>query len=147
MPQNNTNWDPTAVFVHPGGTEWESMPASQTYHPGGYWELRQNVDSGPGQQCVYDESGNLINRGAAAGTPDMTGPEGGPIDAGSHYFDDVAVFDHCVKADMLNCYLWHRPPNQGGDDCPANPPDIPLPEASDCDCPQAPVGFSFGNEQ
>lgn len=134
-------------LLGPSGTEWESFPASQKYHPGGYWELRQNVDSGPGQQCVYDPAGRLLNRGEAAGTPDLTGPEGGLIDVLDHYRDDVETFNSCMEAGMLNCYLWHRPPNQGGAGCPANPPGMPLPKASDCgDCPQSPIGFVFGSQ-
>jgi hypothetical protein len=65
---------------------------SNIYHPGGSYEYRSrkeavrpfsathNPSSGkldpimPGQQCVYDSSGNLITHGPAAGTPDAYSP-------------------------------------------------------------------------
>jgi RHS repeat-associated protein len=98
----NGNPDPN-VWYNPG-------PADQSYHPGASQCMRSKpaTDGGPGQQCCYDTSSNLITGGAGAGTPDKVAPVG-PVDALDHYFYDVVPFNKCA----LEIYLQGRPPNNG----------------------------------
>ena len=77
-------------------------------------------DGDPGQQCCYDAAGNLITAGNGAGTPDIVAPYG-PWDAWHHYEEDVAPWNWCVAAGLLDCYLNQRPPNNGNN-CLCNPP-------------------------
>lgn len=115
------------------------------FHPGATWELRQELSkSGPGQQCTYDKDGNLITGGESAGTPDIfspTGPSGGGLFGDyhtpfkDHVREDVQTFTHCKRAGMINCYLCHRPPNNGNK-CKENvlPPGTADQPAAKPDC-------------
>ena len=95
-----------------------------------YNSIEENAGTdinGAGQQCVYDSSGDLINRGSGAGTPDRYSPSGFSGTVG-HYLIDVApymlarVFMGFEKAEKLDHKL--HPPNQGrdsnGNPCPPN---------------------------
>ncbi len=56
------------------------------------WEIRKqygNAVWSPGQQCVYDSAGKLINEGSGAGTPDLVSPHG-PVSLIFHLFLDAA---------------------------------------------------------
>ncbi len=125
------NPDP-AVWKHP-------KPASPTYHPGAVFCMRSkcpDVDGGPGQQCCYGSSGHLVTVGGGAGTPDIIAPCG-PFDAIGHNEEDVQSYTRCKRAGMLDCYLRHRPPNNGSG-CACNPPTHPHctdpPTGTSCDC-------------
>ena len=126
--------------INPDPDVWKNpKPASPTYHPGAAFCMRSNcpdVDGGPGQQCCYDSSGNLVTVGGGAGTPDIIAPCG-PFDAIGHNEEDVQSYNRCKRAGMLDCYLRHRPPNNGND-CACNPPAHPHctepPSDASCDC-------------
>ncbi len=66
------------------------------YHPGAAHEVRsargyQSVaGTSHGQQCCYDEGGNLITEGPAAGTPDVWSPV---THFGNHQRFDVDTFN------------------------------------------------------
>jgi hypothetical protein len=84
------------------------------YHPGASFEFRsaanrvkpfsspENPNAPklmPGQQCTYDDAGNLITHGPGAGTPDayspsVTYPGQGLIDNNSHTYWDVDPVDN-----------------------------------------------------
>ena len=105
-------------FIACKGDVWAAPePASQKFHPGASSCIRSN-SKGPGQQCCYDEDGNLIKDGEGAGTPDRVSPNGlgGVI---GHYFSDVDIYSfakHCGE-EGLKKYREARPPSQGGGDC------------------------------
>lgn len=123
---------PPSIGQYPEG-RFAGNRANQRYHPGATWELREDVSSGPGQQCTYDDKGKLITGGPGAGTPDISSPGtvSGFVD---HWREDVQSFEACKNADMLECYLKHRPPNDAGGACPRHPPDAPIPSEGKCDC-------------
>ena len=89
------------------------------YHPGAHFEFRtkNTYSSGPdtfhGQQCTYDEQGNLITGGRGAGTPDFVSLE--------HSFRGHQRYD-VYPANYLDwtVYNTYWPPNQGTDDCSSN---------------------------
>lgn len=58
------------------GTWQNCGEASSTFHYGATFEARWVPDDEgePGQQCTYDQSGNLITGGIAAGSPDIVSP-------------------------------------------------------------------------
>lgn len=138
---------PGGGFMNPNPAVWEDpAAASGTFHPGASHCIRQTpfpgVDGAPGQQCCYDAAGKLITVGAGAGTPDQIAPGGwwpsqwDPVDTKDHYDEDVVSFHSCSDAKMLDCYLRHRPPNNGKN-CACNPPNHPhcTKPPSDASCP------------
>ena len=58
-------------------------------------------------------------------------------DIWSHSDEDVESWHYCSKAGMLDCYLFHRPPNNGND-CACNPTSHPHcttpPNQQSCNC-------------
>jgi hypothetical protein len=125
---------PSGDPVNPDPTRWfDPGASSQTYHPGASFCMRSipSSDGGPGQQCCYDTTGALITVGAGAGTPDIVAPQG-PLDLWEHWEEDVEPFNYCKAARLLDCYLHHRPPNQGIG-CACNPPGhLHCAEAPNC---------------
>ncbi len=102
--------------VNPDSETWRPLEdADPTYHPSAQYCMRSQgplIDGGPGQQCCYDATGDLITVGGGAGTPDMVAPTGW-WDFLVHLEVDVAPYDRCKASGMLDCYLLHRPPNNG----------------------------------
>lgn len=127
--------------------KWSSYTPLQSYHPGAVSEYRSSESRvrtypplnkptdmprlRPGQQCVYDAKGDLINYGAGAGTPDAYSPEitlplqGAPsyygIETNSHTFWDVRSSDVMRWEDYQETWV----PNRGKDPktgkvCPIN---------------------------
>jgi hypothetical protein len=129
---------------------------SEIYHPGASYEYRSRKEvvqpfpakknpSGkkldplmPGQQCVYDSSGNLITHGPAAGTPDAYSPNAtfylqgsalGRLISGntnSHTYWDESTFDPNGLRFGRHGLTWieyHKTwaPNNGNM-CQKNPP-------------------------
>ena len=107
------------------GEDWTAP--KRTRHWGGTWEIRSMPQDkyGPGQQCVYDAKGNLINDGPGAGTPDKVSPGGiGPtichiLNDGWQYLISTS-FDHLTHPPDCGC-------DANGSPCPinngfANPP-------------------------
>jgi RHS repeat-associated protein len=107
------------------GEDWTAP--TRTRHWGGTWEIRSMPQDkyGPGQQCVYDAKGNLINDGPGAGTPDKVSPGGiGPtiyhiLNDGWQYLISTS-FDHLTHPPDYGC-------DANGSPCPinngfANPP-------------------------
>lgn len=130
--------------INPDPDVWRNLGSgSQTYHPGSAWCMRSvctGVENEPGQQCCYDADGQLITAGEGGGTPDIVAPCGGwwpfhNLDP-QHVQEDVDSYTQCKKAGMLDCYLFHRPPD-GRAECGCNPPDHPHctdpPSADDCE--------------
>ena len=119
------------------------------YHPGGDADYRQTeatireftspsnpnaVPIRPGQQCIYDSNGLLINHGPGAGTPDIFGPEGTGVGWGFHTNWDVEPFEAMVgdstseiRSNTQGLREYHQTwkPNVGrsssGELCPMNP--------------------------
>jgi hypothetical protein len=124
-----------------------------SYHPGADVCIRSKIQGSgdpaePGQQCCYDKNGELITRGAGAGTPDKVSPDcDGDFEhimqTSGHQVEDVLPFDRAVELDQLqdsinqssknpttrqrppstknqDRYREARPPNNGND-CPENP--------------------------
>ena len=98
------------------------------YHPGAVASFRSypfvltfidRKKHHSGQQCTYDEKGNLIKSGAAAGTPDKTSPACGENRKGTLRVNIFRVFGHLkndvkpgkkISSDEYN-KLWV--PNEG----------------------------------
>lgn len=126
--------------VNPDPSAWRNLGlGSQRYHPGAVFGMRSTcptVNGGPGQQCCYDGAGGLLTVGGGAGTPDIVAPCG-LWDIWSHSDEDVESWHYCSKAGMLDCYLFHRPPNNGND-CACNPTSHPHcttpPNQQSCNC-------------
>jgi hypothetical protein len=103
---------------------------TKQYHPGAEYEYRSTKDRVqpylskkspdapklmPGQQCIYDDAGNLITHGPGAGTPDayspsVTFPGQGLVSNDSHTYWDVEPFDNGLKWREYQ-YTWT--PNKG----------------------------------
>lgn len=72
-----------------------------------------------GQQCAYDENGNLIKGGAAAGTPDKTSPAKGENKKGILRVNIFRVYAHVRRdANPWKNSGWEKynqlwPPSQG----------------------------------
>jgi len=90
--------------------------------------MRSNTYFGPGQQCNYDASGQLITSGLGAGTPDRESPSFINFLYTSHYATDVDTYFMAGKLDGIDVttgqlgpnlrkYLEVRPPDQGGGSC------------------------------
>ncbi len=144
----NLTAQPGGGFANPNPDLWQDPePASPTFHPGASHCIRQTpyarVNGKGGQQCCYDAAGHLITVGAGAGTPDIVAPgawwplsQVDPVDTLDHWQEDVESFFACRDANMLDCYLRHRPPNNGKG-CPCNPPTHPhcTKPPTDASCP------------
>ena len=92
-------------------------PFLSTYHFGASDEVRwfPQRAGDPGQQCCYDEDGNLITAGIAAGSPDKVSPGSSFPPLGEHMEKDVKPWERipCTQ------YLRDWPANQGNDPgCP-----------------------------
>ena len=86
----------------------------EKFHPGAALEARwiPTALSAPGQQCTYDQQGNLITDGITAGTPDRNAPGGcgGILSADIfHWHLDVVPFSNLP----CTAYLAGWPPNDG----------------------------------
>ncbi len=103
--------------------EWNKATTHQEFHPGACNTVRwaRLTPGGSGQQCTYDNNGNLITSGLGAGTPDLVSPEYWQ-DIWKHSQIDVAPF----KDERVSCdeYFQRFPPNQGSG-CPPNPVNVP----------------------
>jgi RHS repeat-associated protein len=115
------------------GQDWTAP--KRTGHEGGTWEIRSGGQGllAPGQQCVYDSAGKLINQGPAAGTPDRVSPDN-LVDKVAHIICD------CWQYKVFGNEYDHQthPPNQGrdgaGNPCPLNDgSSAPPPENNCCD--------------
>ncbi len=94
---------------------------SQVLHPGAKWEIRSN----DGQQCCYDEDGNLLTSGPGAGTADKVSPGFFNLKSPLHFKADVLPFliayylDGNSHGKHVDQYIDVRPPN-AGKGCPTN---------------------------
>lgn len=101
------------------------MQVANFFHPGAFWERRWVVDEKiPGQQCTYDETGQLITTGLAAGTPDSVGFLGfltSPERFAGHtlfdfipYLPGISFYWMGFRDNIfLEWYLENFPPNEG----------------------------------
>ncbi len=103
-----TNPDPS-IWTDPG-----TSPDMGIFHPGASKCMRslQPSPGGHGQQCCFNSSGNLINRGNGAGTPDHVSPA---LSVPRHFRDDVAPWIWCGSGGAMWRYHQARPPNRGRD--------------------------------
>lgn len=87
----------------------------ERYHPGGSWELRSKPSSSnAGQQCIYDDAGNLLPADSpGAGTSDRVTPSHSKR---KHFFEDVVPYEDCKAAELEDIYFNLRPRN-GGKPC------------------------------
>ena len=99
------------------------------YHPGAEYGIRTNTPANtPGNQCTYDENGQLIRDGAGAGTADKSSP-GGINNLGNnlfsengHHAQDVDPYELALALDggtpgeNVKKYLEVRPTQQGIDE-------------------------------
>ena len=75
-----------------------------------------------GQQCCYDEDGNLATNAPAGGTVDLISPEISPTE---HFIEDVLPSIACCFGIFPNCegYYEHRPSDDGSRYNPPPPGD------------------------
>ena len=103
------------------GSGWSDCGgANQDFHYGAASEVRWIPPKAgqPGQQCTYDQNGNLITSGIGAGTPDKVSPQGcewysiNPKSVQSFYGHKTKDMDPWWE---LSCeeYLKKWPPNNG----------------------------------
>ena len=100
------------TFFHPGAaSSFRSYPSVITYINGKKFKS--------GQQCTYDEKGNLIKSGAGAGTPDKVSPVIGENNKGTLRVNIFRVLGHLNndanpwKKEGWEKYHQMWPPNQG----------------------------------
>ena len=82
--------------------------------------------NGHGNQCCYDQQGNIIVGPPGGGTVDRVAPGRSKID---HFFEDVLPFIWCCKGEFSNCrdtYYRYRPSDDGSRYMPAPPGEILL---------------------
>jgi hypothetical protein len=103
----------TRQFVlryHPGAsTTYRSKAEAVEAYPSKNPELPGAVPLYPGQQCTYDEGGNLITGGTAAGTPDAYSPAVTDIGDYLHTIWDI----NPAKVMSLQEYHQTWTPNNG----------------------------------
>ena len=112
------------AFISPGGDFSESLAYHPSEHPGAAVCIRSSNWTGAGEQCCYDKFGQLITKGAGAGTPDIKTPS--PVNLWlGHLHEDVKPFwwaqqlDGENGNDYLQLYLRRRPP-QNKNKCKEN---------------------------
>ena len=112
------------AFISPGGDFSESLAYHPSEHPGATVCIRSSNWTGAGEQCCYDKFGQLITKGAGAGTPDIKTPS--PVNLWlGHLHEDVKPFwwaqqlDGENGNDYLQLYLRRRPP-QNKNKCKEN---------------------------
>jgi len=121
-------------FANPDDDRWNDPEPSPPTHPVTTVCMRsKGVRGEPGQQCCFDSSGDLVNEGPGAGTPDLVAPGRGGGSTIDHRIEDLLPFYLC----SLDDYLDLRPPDRGRDwlgSCPSNAggtgrsaPSIPIP--------------------
>jgi len=109
---------------NPGSWVVDPNPNLADYHPGAASSWRSKgtyssaEDTAHGQQCTYDDSGDLIKSGPGAGTPDVWAPIGA-LNTLRHVINDAETFK-ILGASVYNQY-WR--PNQG--DCDRGATDLP----------------------
>ena len=113
LPSGCTCYVERSTFVSPDLSEWTLTPdivfeatqilgllsCGMRYHPVGRYGLRTRDTSkyeGHGNQCIYDNEGNLIREIPTAGTVDWVGPGGLKIE---HRNADVLQFENAVRID------------------------------------------------
>ena len=71
-------------------------------------------NEGSGQQCCYDDDGQLVVGPPGGGTVDLYAPIGyfGKL---LHFYHDVRPFYYCCKGEFSDCreYYKHRPSDDG----------------------------------
>ncbi|XP_065911625.1 protein mesh-like isoform X3 [Dysidea avara] len=95
-----------------------SASFSNTFHPGVSSCFRQIVftsdNEGSGQQCCYDDGGELVVGPPGGGTVDLYAPTSWTSTL-SHFTHDVLPFIYCCKGAFSNCDLYYqkRPSDNG----------------------------------
>jgi RHS repeat-associated protein len=92
-------------------TDWSPRgQASQSYHPGGTWEIRsrQQTPSGAGNQCIYDAGGKLLTSIPTAGSADRHAPSPWNFYL-SHVRHDVSTFSAAKRLGRIPEYYSVRP--------------------------------------
>jgi hypothetical protein len=102
---------------------WGDRQLLEVFHPGAEsafrsaepteYETPQGETLHLGQQCTYDERGQLITDGPGAGTPDLVAPEHSALE---HFAADVAPWLALETEEYNETWV----PNNGNN-CPENP--------------------------
>lgn len=101
----------SSVLGPAGKGTWADAGKDKGFHPGADKEIRWTPSAGgPGQQCTFNEAGELINGGLAAGTPDKVSPQG-LLSVPLHFWRDVCPLGSLTCQQYLDIF----PPNQGRD--------------------------------
>lgn len=104
--------------------EWKEFKVLQTFHYGASKEVRWTPDEffgKPGQQCTYDDKGNLITSGIAAGSPDKQSPGNYKLNVLNHLNVDLKEF----MEQPCELYLKGTAPANKGES-PCNERDNPV---------------------
>ncbi|MEO0808406.1 MAG: hypothetical protein AAFY33_19070 [Cyanobacteria bacterium J06643_4] len=92
----------------------------------------------PGQQCTYDEKGDYITHGPAAGTPDKVSPN---YSIRGHYREDTVPWRNMGYEEYNK--IW-QPNNDNG--CKENPPREPVEKTKDAVSEQPAIETQSGDE-
>ena len=104
-----TNPDPT-VWHDPSSWKWGFHPKASVC-----MRSKGGNASNAGQQCCYDDSGDLLTGGWSAGTPDRSSTDIKNFGMDGHQDQDVdpaKIAERLGNAEKSK-YLNHRPPNNG----------------------------------
>ena len=87
--------------------------------------LFYSLTSRVGQQCCYDNSGDLIVGHPGGGSVDRVSQESSRVE---HFLQDVYPFVVCCKGRLPDCskYYEDRPSDDGSNFVPPTPPGILL---------------------
>lgn len=131
-------WRETGELCEPDGWKFAGIKKpSQNAHPGGEFDVRQDVAPGaPGLQCIYDKDGKLITEPPGAGSADYSSPNSmdgilGHVNADFNPFEWAKELDGDpihprADGEYFQRYMEARPVNKGkdpstGKPCPKNP--------------------------
>jgi RHS repeat-associated protein len=130
-----TRFEIVPGIVNPDTNVWDDPKSWQLtffrifvvdFHPGATYDMRTTDKpeyNGAGQQCTYDDKGNLITHGPGAGTAD----KGSASNRGAHMREDVDPFKWALELDggkpgrYVDMYISRRPPDEKNK-CHKNPP-------------------------
>jgi RHS repeat-associated protein len=105
--------DASGKMENPDETQWSDPQKGgwilARYHPGAVYEIRtrKGAKGSPrGNQCTYDENGNLLTNIPAAGSADYFGPRTAPV---LHRDHDVTTYELAEALGRVSEYYSVRP--------------------------------------
>lgn len=97
--------------ANPDSSKWKDPSRGgrilSKYHPGGVFEMRSLPVDGHGNQCVYDEKGDVLIGPPSGGTVDWASP--GWTYLWGHRPHDVHTYELAVRLAMVKDYYSVRP--------------------------------------